>query len=118
MTTPKAFAAIAIACLWAAGPANAASDKLVSGLGHDLAEHNCSRCHMIEAGQNNPPDHVGGPTFQSVADRPGTTPESLRRHLTTTHTNAMIPLAMPNPQLTEDELIKIVSYLMSLKAPS
>jgi hypothetical protein len=27
----------------------------------------------------------------------------------------MIPLAMPNPQLTNDELIKIIGYIIGLR---
>jgi hypothetical protein len=92
----------------------AASNKVASGMGHDLAVHLCTSCHLVEPGQANPGDHVGGPSFQSVA-RPDVTEKSLRRHLRTTHSNAMIPLAMPNPQLTEDELVKIIDYLISLR---
>ena len=101
----------------AAGSA-AASNKVVVGLGHDLAQHTCSGCHLIEPGQVNPPDHVGGPSFQSVANRPTTTVEFLRRHLRTTQSNAVIPLAMPNPKLSDDEIVKIIAYITSLRAPA
>ena len=107
-------AAIAGALLGSA-PARAASNKIVSGMGHDLAVHLCTSCHLVEPGQANTADHVGGPSFQTVANRPNVTEETLRRHLRTTHSNAMIPLAMPNPQLTEDELVKIIDYLLSLR---
>ena len=96
-------------------PALAASNKVSSGMGHDLAVHLCTSCHLVEPGQVNPPGHVGGPSFQTIADRPDVTEQSLRKHLRTTHSNSMIPLAMPNPQLTEDELIKIIDYLISLR---
>jgi hypothetical protein len=91
-------------------------NDIASGLGHGLAERLCTRCHLVEPGQTNPPDHVGGPAFQTVANSPRVTVRSLRKHLETTHSNDMIPLAMPNPELSEDELIKIISYIISLRA--
>jgi len=109
-TSSLMFAAAAVA------PAShAASNAVVAGLGHDLAQRLCTSCHLIEPGAVNPPGHVGGPTFQSIADQPKSTERSLRRHLRTTHTNAMVPLEMPNPQLSEDELIKIIGYIISLR---
>jgi len=96
--------------------ARAASNKVASGIGHDLAQKFCTSCHLIEPGQSNLPDDVGGPAFQTVANRPETTADTLRKHLKTTHSNAMIPLlSMPNPQLTDDELVKIVAYILSLR---
>ena len=96
-------------------PANAVSDRLTSGMGHDLAQARCTSCHLIEPGQKNPPDHVGGPAFQEIADRPEVTAAKLRAHLKTTHTNSIIPLSMPNPQLSQDAINKIIDYLLSLK---
>ena len=95
---------------------HAAENKVSSGMGHDLAQTLCSSCHLIEPGQTNPPGHVGGPAFQDVANRPSADREMLRKHLATTHTNAVIPLSMPNPNLTHDEMSKILDYLLSLKA--
>jgi hypothetical protein len=93
---------------------NAKPNNIASAMGHGLAESLCTTCHLVEPGQTNPPDHVGGPAFQTVANRPKVTERSLRKHLQTTHSNDMIPLAMPNPGLSEDELIKIISYIVSL----
>lgn len=95
--------------------AQAVSDRLTSGMGHDLAHTVCTSCHLIEPGQKNPPDHVGGPSFQEVADREGLTEAKLREHLRTTHSNSMIPLSMPNPHLSQDEQNKIIDYILSLK---
>lgn len=104
-----------VAALAIAPGAGAASDKVVSDMGHELAKHYCTGCHLVDPGQSNPPGHVGGPAFQTVADQTGTTKESLRKHLQTTRSNPIIPLKMPNPDLTDDELVKIVSYILSLK---
>ncbi len=92
-----------------------ALSELATGMGHGLAQRLCTNCHVIEPGKFDKPDHVGGPSFQSVANRPGTSADALREHLRMTHSNALIPLAMPNPALSEDELIKIIDYIMSLR---
>ncbi|MDB5393460.1 MAG: Cytochrome [Rhodospirillales bacterium] len=118
MTTRTATLAVAttmIGVLASTPAAWATSNGVVTGMGHDLVQRLCSACHMVEPGQSDPPNHVGGPAFQTVANRPDITERSLRRHLRATHSNAMIPLAMPNPQLSEDELIKIIDYLISLR---
>jgi cytochrome c551/c552 len=96
--------------------AHAVSDRLSAGMGHDLAQMACTSCHLIEPGQKNPPDHVGGPSFQEVANREGITGAKLREHLRTTHSNSMIPLSMPNPHLSDDQQNKIVDYILSLKS--
>jgi mono/diheme cytochrome c family protein len=106
---------ILILGVFSIAPVSRADSDIVPALGHGLAQRLCTSCHLIEPGAVNPPDHVGGPTFQSIADQPKSTERSLRRHLRTTHTNAMVPLAMPNPQLSEDELIKIIAYIVSLR---
>ncbi len=108
-------AAVLLTLVTTAPASLAESNGVASGMGHDLAQKLCTACHLIEPGQADPPRHIGGPSFQSVADRPDVTVQSLRKHLKTTHSNAMIPLAMPNPQLSEDELVKIISYLLSLR---
>ncbi len=114
-TTFCAGFALTLTAISMAGVAQAEPNNIASGMGRGLAESLCTTCHSVEPGQVNPPDHVGGPTFQSVANRPNVTERSLRKHLRTTHSNAMIPLAMPNPGLSEDELIKIISYIISLR---
>jgi len=106
---------LSLALLGVSLSAHAVSDRLSSGMGHDLAQAMCTSCHQIEPGQRNPPDHIGGPAFQTIADRPHVTAAKLREHLLTTHTNAMIPLSMPNPHLSDDELNKIIDYIISLK---
>jgi hypothetical protein len=118
MTKPSfafALSTLIVGALLIAPASWADSNRVASGMGHDLAQQLCTSCHLVEPGQSNPPDHVGGPAFQTVANRPDVTEQSLRRHLTKTHSNAMIPLAMPNPRLSEDELVKIIEYLVSLR---
>ena len=95
--------------------AQAAPNKVASDLGHGLAERLCAGCHMVEPGQLSPPNYVGPPPFQAIANRANVTSDSLREHLRTTHASKIIPLTMPNPDLGDDETTKIVSYILSLR---
>ena len=112
----KTVLLFAVASLGAAiVPASAWADanSVAAGMGHDLARKYCAGCHKVEPGATAQPP--GPPAFQAVADRPDTTRESLRHHLQTTHSTGIIPLSMPNPKLTDDELNKVVSYILSLR---
>jgi mono/diheme cytochrome c family protein len=93
--------------------ARGATPDVASGMGRALAEKYCTACHLVEPGAS-APQKASPPPFQVVADRPETTADSLRAHLKSTHTSSIIPLSMPNPQLTEDETTKIVAYILSL----
>jgi len=115
ITAPLLASSLILVGIAGAPSAMADANQVASGMGHELARHTCTMCHLVEPGQTNPPDHVGGPTFQSIADRPDVTVQSLRKHLRTTHTNSLIPLSMPNPALTDAEQTKIISYIISLR---
>ncbi|HTJ62939.1 MAG TPA: c-type cytochrome [Alphaproteobacteria bacterium] len=95
--------------------AHAANDTLVPAMGHGIALQICTQCHLVEPGQVNPPDHVGGPSFQTIANGEDVTVAKLRKHLRTTEVNKRLPLAMPNPALTPDEENKLVAYIISLR---
>jgi mono/diheme cytochrome c family protein len=113
LAAPGAFAAL----LAVAPIAGADSNKVVVDMGHGLAKHYCTTCHLVEPGQSNPPDHVGGPAFQTVADREGTTKDALNKHLRETRAGRTLVLAMPPMNLSDDEVVKLVAYIMSLKTP-
>jgi mono/diheme cytochrome c family protein len=105
-------AALALAAL--AGPADAAS-RLTADMGRGIAERICAGCHEVEPNQAIRPEHPGAPKFVDIANRPGTSAASLRKHLKTTHASKIIPMGMPNPELTDDETTKVVDYILSLK---
>ena len=76
--------------------------------GRHLAGEFCSNCHIITptkqaAGAN----HV--PTFSAVANRPATTPATLRKSLLRPHPQ------ISNMQATPDELRNLIAYIMSLR---
>jgi hypothetical protein len=55
------------------------------------------------------------PSFDAIANRPGTAGESLRRFLPTTHATITRTANMPNLQLTDDQERALVSYIFSLR---
>jgi mono/diheme cytochrome c family protein len=82
--------------------------------GRDLALVACTYCHIVEDNQQvKPVINVKLPTFQEVADRPDTTPQSLRVFLRTQHTEKPSTLKMPNPALNDDQIEDVVAYIVS-----
>ena len=51
--------------------------------------------------------------FDAIDRQP--TERSLRNFISTTHTTLKTPFGMPNPQLTDDQITGVVSYILSLK---
>lgn len=94
--------AMALAMLPATAAAQSAAD------GRPLAERWCMACHVIE--RESPtlaPDR--GPNFAVIAARSSTTPESLRRYLSTGHTK------MPDFALSRFESDALIAYILSLR---
>jgi mono/diheme cytochrome c family protein len=76
--------------------------------GRPLAERWCMACHVIEReAPSVAPDR--GPNFTTIAARPSTTPESLRRYLSTGHTR------MPDFALSRYESDALIAYILSLR---
>ena len=95
-------------------PMTYAADSLVPAMGHGIAQQKCTTCHLIEPGQVNPPEHVGGPSFQTIANSEDVTVAKLRKHLTKSN-RRVGALIMPNQDLTSDELNKLTAYILSLR---
>ena len=94
--------AMAVALLPLPAAAQSAAD------GRPLAERWCMACHVIERESATlAPDR--GPNFTAIAARPSTTPESLRRYLSTGHTN------MPDFALSRFEADALIAYILSLR---
>jgi mono/diheme cytochrome c family protein len=84
--------------------------------GRAIALSVCSACHVVAADQPHAPTlRRPGPSFQTIANRPTTTVDTLRRFISTTHTTAGEPFRMPNPELTEEMQAQVVSYVLSLR---
>ena len=84
--------------------------------GRALSLRLCTACHVVSSDQEMAPIlRHPAPNFHSIANKPGTTAESLRRFLTETHSKISNPQSMPNPQLTEDQVRQAAAFLMSLR---
>jgi mono/diheme cytochrome c family protein len=111
------LAVLAILCL-TAPPAFSqtgnAADEVSKG--HFLAVRICSICHLAAPDQErkpmlNPP----GPSFASIAQRPGLTADELEKFITTAHRGLDNPKGMPNPDLAPYQVKQAAAYIMSLR---
>ncbi len=84
--------------------------------GHRLAIKICGFCHIAASDQEFAPTLRNPvPSFQTIANKPGTTTAALRQFLLTTHSTIAEPNKMPNPRLTDDQITDVVSYIVSLR---
>ena len=84
--------------------------------GRAIAASVCSACHVVAADQTYAPIlRNPGPSFQSIANKPTTTADALRRFISTTHKTAGEPFRMPNPELTAEMQEQVVVYILSLR---
>jgi mono/diheme cytochrome c family protein len=79
-----------------------------------LALQACTGCHVVSVDQRFAPLLPGALDFREIANRPNVTAASLRR------TIAALPLVprkgrMANPHLTDDELVDVAAYIMTLR---
>jgi mono/diheme cytochrome c family protein len=98
---PRLIALVAIPYL--ASPAFAEGN---AKMGRVLAEYWCFSCHA-QTRSTTATDAV--PTLESVARRPGRTPDTLKAWLTNPHGK------MPNLALTRSEIDDLVAYLVTLR---
>src|SRR5277367_462893 len=77
--------------------------------GHHLAILLCEGCHLVAPDQPYAPTFLqpAAPSFQSIAQRPDTTVDSLRKFLTTTYQGPDNPNGMPNPGLADFQIRQI-----------
>jgi len=94
---------------------SAASEAAVVSQGHHFALLVCAACHVVAADQQAPPIlRTPGPSFDAIANKPGTTAASLKAFLATTHATIAIA-GMPNPQLADYQMDETISYILSLR---
>jgi mono/diheme cytochrome c family protein len=76
----------------------------------------CTACHVVTLDQPDAPIlQPPAPSFRAIARRPGTTEQSLRTFISTAHATLKNPFNMPNPQLTDDQIAGVASYILSLR---
>ncbi len=80
--------------------------------GRALARHVCYPCHGIEPDPHAPRMFEIAPDFQTIANTPGMTATALNAFLLSSHPK------MPNFILSREEASDVISYILSLRAPS
>jgi mono/diheme cytochrome c family protein len=87
--------------------------------GHRLALKICSACHVVAADQDIAPIvRNPAPSFQAIANRPGTSAASMQHFVQTIHRTLANGTNMPNPRLTDEQATDIASYIVSLRTAS
>lgn len=81
-----------------------------------MAKELCASCHVVAVDQKQMPT-VKPPviSFKEIAQRPTTDASSLQGFLSSTHSNISHPGAMPNPEITADQIRDVVAYILSLR---
>lgn len=76
--------------------------------GRVLAQRLCARCHMNE-GQGEKQGPMGVPSFDAIANRPSQSVTGILVWLRS------VPPMMPNHHLTQDEMIDLADFIISLR---
>lgn len=80
--------------------------------GRQLAINVCEECHVVASHVETPSSLRGyGPSFLDIANKPGTTEQSLRAFLAHPHALAK----MPYPDLTAQQTTTVAAYILSLR---
>ncbi len=84
--------------------------------GREFALTLCADCHLVASDQPRRPMHAQQiPSFAVIANRPGTTSESLHKFVRGTHSSMTQPGNMPVMNATDYQLDQIVNYILSLR---
>jgi mono/diheme cytochrome c family protein len=104
-----------VLCGISAEAADSAQDVVQSG--KQLARIACSACHIVASDSDFPAlMHDPAPRFVDIADRPGSSEKSLRQFISTTHWDGeSMPMTMPKPELTGQQVAAVSRYIMSLR---
>lgn len=103
---PSVAASLLVLAL-TAGVATAQGTPRAIATGHDLSERNCIQCHQVD-----PSDHgswTDAPSFESIANKPGTTPATLSAFIQKLH------MKMLNTARPKNEAEAIAAYIISLR---
>jgi mono/diheme cytochrome c family protein len=87
--------------------------------GRDLSVQICAACHDVGAPQPFAPVlQPPAPPFRTIANRPGTAAESLRKFVMNPHGDQRpVSVRMPNQLLLPEQADDVVAYIMSLRQP-
>jgi len=98
--------------------ADAPPAQSAAARGESLARLVCSACHIVASDQA--PRHLPAEaaSFSEIANRPGTNEQALRKFIATTHWDMKsVPVTMPNPMLTDQQVRDVARYILSLRGP-
>jgi hypothetical protein len=113
-TAPLSLLVFSMAGCLAWGQAVNTTDEARKG--RHLAILLCTGCHVVAPDQPYAPTlDPPAPSFAAIALRSGTTFDSLRHFLITTHQGPDNPKGMPNPDLADFQIRQIGAYLLSLR---
>lgn len=103
-------------CSLCASAADSIPDPIVLK-GKQLARIACSDCHIVANDAESPPPlYDTAPRFDEIANRPGSTEQSLQRFIATTHWDGeTVPITMPKQELTKPQVVSLSRYIMSLR---
>ena len=108
-------------CSLCGTPAHAATPSHDAALkrGEGYARLICTACHVVAETQEFPPLlQPPAPSFEEIANRPGTTVDSIRHFVTHTHWDMKtLPMKMPDVMLTNEQATAVARYLVSLRKP-
>jgi mono/diheme cytochrome c family protein len=113
------WAAGVVWCALSSGPLYAdgpPADPAVAR-GESIARNVCSACHIVASDQQ--PRHLPAeaPSFSAIANRPETNEKALRRFIATTHWDMKsMPLTMPSPMLTNEQIRDVARYILTLRS--
>ncbi len=113
-------AAAGLVCVLASGAPHAGGAPADPALarGESVARMVCSACHLVAGDQ--PPRHLPAEaaSFSEIANRPGTNEKALRKFIATTHWDfKSVPITMPNPMLSDEQVREVSRYILSLRSP-
>jgi mono/diheme cytochrome c family protein len=120
----KALFAAALSATLIAGLAVAAAPRETASpgnasAGRDFALRACTGCHIVAPDQPFAPliDRTPAPPdFRAIANKPNTTPESLRRFFASLRP-VPAPGQMADPYISREQRENIIAFIMTLRSP-
>jgi mono/diheme cytochrome c family protein len=107
-----AWAVVLVAAAHATVQAQERQHRADVRAGREFALHNCDACHVIGPNQDlRPLVSSYAPSFSDIANKPGTTANSLRAFLSHQHGYSN----MPYPDLTATDRENVIAYILSLR---
>jgi mono/diheme cytochrome c family protein len=104
--------------LGASAAAQTIADESTIRAGHSIAVTTCISCHVVSSDQAlKPVLGPGIPSFAEIANRPGTTIETLTAAMKVArwHDPGMAPTLLPMSHISDRGRAQVAAYIMSLR---